>query len=214
MAHDVALRCQCGTIRGVAREVSGETGNRVVCYCDDCQSFAHFLARADEILDPHGGSDIYQMPAAHFEITGGSERIACMRLTAKGLLRWYAECCRTPIGNTVSSRQMPFVGVLHNFMDIGPQGVGDGESARNAVVGPIRARVQSRHARGELREVAAYDKFSAAIILRSIGIFLNWRLQGLHSPSPFFDSHSGKPIISPVVLSEKELSDIIDVRDR
>ncbi len=38
-----------------------------------------------------------------------------MRLTPMGLLRWYAGCCNTPIGNMVSAR-VPFIGIVHMFM--------------------------------------------------------------------------------------------------
>ena len=36
--------------------VSAERGNRLVCYCDDCQSFPIFLGQAERTLDPHGGT--------------------------------------------------------------------------------------------------------------------------------------------------------------
>lgn len=49
---DLPLRCSCGALRGVLRGMSPARGNRVVCYCRDCQAFAHFLDR-DEILDAH-----------------------------------------------------------------------------------------------------------------------------------------------------------------
>src|SRR5262245_25612243 len=100
MPDDLAIRCDCGAVRGVARGVSGERGNRVVCYCDDCQSFAHVLERSEDTLDAHGGTEIFQMSPAQLEFTAGADRLACLRLTPKGLLRWYASCCRTPIGNT------------------------------------------------------------------------------------------------------------------
>ena len=58
---DLPLRCRCGRMRGVAIDVSPSTGLRFVCYCKDCQAFAHFLERAD-VLDPAGGTDIFQMP--------------------------------------------------------------------------------------------------------------------------------------------------------
>src|SRR5688572_12534539 len=105
MAADLPVRCSCGTLRAVVRGASGGRGNHVVCYCDDCQSFAHFLERADDTLDAHGGTEIYQMSPARLEIIDGADRLACVRLAPKGLLRWYAACCRTPIGNTLASRQ-------------------------------------------------------------------------------------------------------------
>jgi hypothetical protein len=93
------LQCRCGTLKGhVSRS---HVANRCVCYCRDCQAFAHFLGRADEILDASGGTDVIQTRAANVVFTEGKEALACMRLTPNGLLRWYSTCCNTPIGNTV-----------------------------------------------------------------------------------------------------------------
>src|SRR5690349_1155068 len=47
MPLDLQLRCRCGHTRGVASNVSPSSGLRFVCYCRDCQAFAHFLHRAD-----------------------------------------------------------------------------------------------------------------------------------------------------------------------
>ena len=33
--------------------------------------------------------------------TQGKDRLACMSLSDKGMLRWYTTCCNTPIGNTM-----------------------------------------------------------------------------------------------------------------
>src|SRR5215831_20849654 len=102
-SHDVVdlpLRCQCGRMRGVASDVSPSTGFRVVCYCKDCQAFAHFLDRAD-VLDPAGGTDIFQMPPGRLKLTAGTDAMRCLRLSNK-VLRWYSDCCRTPIANTAA----------------------------------------------------------------------------------------------------------------
>jgi hypothetical protein len=48
---NVPLRCRCGRVRGVASDVSRSTGFRFICYCKDCQAFAHFLGRADVLRE-------------------------------------------------------------------------------------------------------------------------------------------------------------------
>ncbi len=53
------------------------------------------------VLDERGGSQIIQVPPKNLTFTQGREVLASMRLTEKGLLRWYAGCCNTPIGNTL-----------------------------------------------------------------------------------------------------------------
>jgi hypothetical protein len=98
------LRCWCGTLQGlVAQPVSG---HRVVCYCDDCQAWAHLLGHPHRILDERGGSDVLLMRPANVTFTGNLETLACLRLTARGMLRWYARCCSTPIGNTLASPKL------------------------------------------------------------------------------------------------------------
>ena len=73
------------------------------------------LQKQDVTLDAAGGTRIYQLPPANVQITGGQENLACLRLKEKGLIRWYAKCCNTPIGNTVS-KSMPFIGLIHTFI--------------------------------------------------------------------------------------------------
>ena len=118
MAHlllDLPLRCQCGHVRGIASDVSPSSGFRFVCYCEDCQAFARFLERLD-VLDPAGGTDIFQMPPARVKLSAGTDAVRCLRLSDKGVLRWYADCCRTPIGNTAASPRFPVIAVIHSFM--------------------------------------------------------------------------------------------------
>ena len=209
MAIDLPIRCFCGALRGLVRDVSSNRGNRLVCYCDDCQSFAHFLGRADQILDSHGGTDIFQMSPARLQITEGAEHLACMRLTAKGLLRWYTDCCKTPIGNTVSTRQVPFVGLIHCCTDH----AADGRS-RDAALGPVRARVFARFAKGDRTELDAHDRAPVSMFLGFAGFLLMARLRGDHKHSPFFEARTGEPIVTPRVLSEDELNEIERTRDQ
>ncbi len=208
MPTELLVRCSCGAVRGVARGVSGERGNRIVCHCDDCQSFAHFLEGADQILDAHGGTDIFQMSPARLEITQGVGHLACMRLKPGGLLRWYADCCRTPIGNTLAWRQAPFVGLIHSCTDH----ASDGRS-RDEVLGPVRARVQARFAKGDRAQLDAHDRAPAALFLRVLTIILMARLRGDHARSPFFDPQTGEPIAPPRVLTGDELRAVEAARD-
>ena len=89
-----SLRCRCGTLRGYVSHP--EDVNRGVCYCKDCQAFAHFLETADSVLDSAGGTEVIQTTPANVTITQGQSKLACVRLRNKGLLRWYTSCCKTP----------------------------------------------------------------------------------------------------------------------
>src|SRR6201988_2315539 len=96
MAKQMELRCRCGEVVGRVDNASPQKVNRVVCYCDDCQAFAHQLGRAD-LLNAQGGSDIIQVAPASLTFIKGQNRIAGVRLTPKGLFRWYTTCCNTPV---------------------------------------------------------------------------------------------------------------------
>jgi hypothetical protein len=89
MPLDLPLRCRCGRMRGVASDVSPSTGLRFVCYCKDCQAFARFLERGD-VLDPAGGTDIFQMPPGRVKLTAGTDAMRCLRSPTRS-------CAGTPI---------------------------------------------------------------------------------------------------------------------
>jgi hypothetical protein len=84
MPSDLPLRCRCGNLRGTASEVSSSTGFRFICYCKDCQAFAHFVERAD-VLDSAGGTDIFQMPPNRVTFTAGTDALRCLRISDKVL---------------------------------------------------------------------------------------------------------------------------------
>ena len=192
---DLGIRCRCGAFEGIAHDVSGGTGNRCVCYCDDCQAFARFLEREHEILDRNGGTAIFQMSPACFEITRGAEHLACMRLSTGGTLRWYTACCNTPIGNTLPSPVLPFIGLIENCIDF-PEGVREEE-----LLGPVRARIHGRFATGNRESLAAHPKVPSGLLLRFLWLLAGWRLSGAHRQTPFHRPGSGEPVSEPLVLS-------------
>src|SRR5579863_6166320 len=109
------LQCRCGKIQGWVADA--HRANRVVCYCRDCQAFARVLGQANLTLDAQGGSDIVQTLPKNVTFTAGADALACLRLTDKGMVRWYADCCKTPIGNTLENHKISFVGLLHDCLD-------------------------------------------------------------------------------------------------
>jgi hypothetical protein len=133
---DLPLRCRCGRVRGVAREVAPHTGFRFVCYCTDCQAFARFLERPD-VLDAAGGTDIVHLPAARVALTAGADAVRCITFSSK-VLRWYADCCRTPIANTAATPRFPIVALIHSFIDHGAHG-----RSRDDMLGPPLRRTST-----------------------------------------------------------------------
>ncbi|MGB0440353.1 MAG: DUF6151 family protein, partial [Paracoccaceae bacterium] len=134
MDHD--LRCQCGQVQW--RIAGHVTGRRLMCYCVDCQAFQHHLGCADRGLDSSGGTDILQTLPEAVTLAQGVDHIAVLRLGPKGLLRWYATCCNTPIANTIATPKFAFAGMI-----LPPDAPG---------FGPIRARVNTLGARTPIKE--------------------------------------------------------------
>jgi len=192
MAVDVPLKCSCGSVRGVAKNISPESGNHLVCYCKDCQNFACYLGGEKDILDEFGGTDIFQttMPA-QIEITEGKEQLRCMRLKEKGLFRWYTECCKTPVGN-IMSPAMPFIGLVHSFMD--------DEGVRDKNLGPVVFYAFGKFAIKTPPDDKNDEGFPVRIMMRTILKMLMARIRGQHKPHPFFDN-VGKPISEPIIIA-------------
>jgi hypothetical protein len=186
------LGCRCGQVRGTVTGAAPASVNRVICYCDDCQAFAHWLARAD-LLDAHGGTDIVQLAPASLVFTEGQDRIAGIRLTARGLHRFYACCCNTPLGNMVSPR-VPFVGVAAEAFRV------DGQDPDDVFGKPVGA-IKGEFAIGE--PPAGSKGISFRLFTRAIGKVLSWRLTGRNWPHPFVDRATGE-FRFPVTLLSPE----------
>lgn len=184
---EIKLKCSCWKVQGIVKNVAPNNGNRIICHCTDCQAFAEYLGNAGTILDEYKGTDIFQMPMAYIDIITWKENIKCVRLTEKGLHRWYADCCKTPIGNTMGSK-MPFMGVIHNFMD--------DQWSRDDNLGPVLANVLLKNDSGERKPTSAFK-----ILPRVIWKLLIWKIKGLNKPSAFFDD-SWKAICEAEILNK------------
>jgi hypothetical protein len=189
MPLDLPLRCRCGRVRGVAHEIAPSVGFRFVCYCTDCQAFARLLERPD-VLDAAGGTDIFQMPAGRVALTAGADALRCLTFSGK-VLRWYAECCRTPIANTAATARFPVVALIHSFL----KDAADGRS-RDELLGTPLCRIYERSAIGPLPPDAPPPP-SFGVFARRAAKILGWWLRGLCRPHPFFDERTGAPLSVP-----------------
>jgi hypothetical protein len=186
------LRCNCDKLKGILQPTKDI--NRCVCYCGDCQAFARFLKREHDILDEIGGTIILQTVPKYVSFVEGTENLACIRLTENGLLRWYATCCNTPIGNTPPNFKLSFIGLIHNCLSGEP-------ASLDTTFGPIRMYVSTHEAIGEPKPKSMG---SLSGMLRVIGMVLRARLDGSYKQNPFFVSASGVPIVTPKVLNHEE----------
>jgi hypothetical protein len=190
MSEGFAVRCRCDALSGRLAGALDRGTRRLVCYCRDCQAFARFLGGAEDLLDAHGGTDILQLSPARLRIEAGAERLACVRLSPRGLMRWYAACCATPLGNTLATRQLSFVGLVTVVLD----------GAARARLPTTRRGVFARDALGDGKPPGAADGAPLSMAVPITAELLARRLRGDHRRSPFFDE-DGRPVVMPRILN-------------
>ncbi|WP_163132790.1 DUF6151 family protein [Agarivorans sp. Alg241-V36] len=187
---DVELQCRCGQIKGQIKQVSPSAVKQLVCYCEDCRKFARHLSSEGASLNQYGGSELVLAAPAKVEITEGKQQLACLRLTQKGIYRWYSQCCNTPIANTVSLK-FPLVTVYQDFMPAEQV-----EKLVNQV--EHLGAVNEHQALKPLPEAllgASPRKTKFKLIVKLLG----WKLTGKGKPNPFYED-SGRAKVKPSIL--------------
>ena len=187
------LRCRCGSLQG---EVDGQrVAARAVCYCKDCQAFARFLKAQDTVLDASGGTEVEATLPSAVRFTSGLEHLACMSLSPRGIYRWYASCCNTPVGNTPRDPKASYVGLVRACLDALPDEL-DRQLGRSHITAN----------RGSAYGPTTATPFATALAVVNIGgMLVKARLGGGYRINPFFDA-SGAPVSSPRVLTLEERS--------
>ena len=187
------IRCACGKFR--AALAHPDLGTRAVCYCRDCQAFAHFLGLPPGMLDAAGGTEVVAVGPRSVTFIAGVEHLACMSLTPQGALRWYAACCKTPIGNTPRDPAQYHVGLIRNCLE----GVGIDLAE---TFGPVKMRVNRRGAKHRVEPVPRHTFVAAAAgYIASV----TWaRVSGRYRTTPFFKPGLAGPLVEPKVLGGSE----------
>lgn len=186
------IRCRCGSLEGSLS--SPQRAARAICYCRDCQAFARFLGQPELTLDALGGTDIVATRPDFVQFTRGADRLRCVSLSSQGMLRWYADCCRTPIGNTPRDPKFPYVGLVHDC-------IAASAAERDAAFGPAKAVLNVASASGDVKPARLSLLFGMLRILRNV---FGAKLSGKYRNTPFFDVAAGKPVAEPRVLSAEE----------
>lgn len=192
----IEIQCECGQFRAKLKAFPNNTPGRLVCYCDDCQSYLHHLKRSD-LLDANGGTEVIPAYPADIEILCGLEQLKCTRLSAKGTFRFSTLCCNTPIVNTRAKE--PWAGFLRCVY-----------TARKApqvdqTLGPVRSRIMGRYAKGT-PPAGTPKKFNLKALITVMPFMLKGKLFNKSKPSPFFAEDGVTPIVTPHILSEAERS--------
>lgn len=186
------LQCQCGALEGTV--ALSKAANRAVCYCRDCQSFARYLGQPERILNEQGGTRIIAAVPNQVHLTRGAERLACMRLSDKGMLRWYASCCRTPIGNTPPDPSFPYVGLIDACLP-------GAAHQLDEALGPVRVSLNTHSAQGHVAPTRVATVLAILKIMRSV---LGARLSGSFRHNPFFRAGTAEPVAVAHVLTLEE----------
>ncbi|WP_374472233.1 DUF6151 family protein [Phenylobacterium sp.] len=184
------LGCRCGALSGTVD--TAQPHERITCYCADCQAYAHVLGHPED-LDARGGSNALLTSPSAIHIASGAERLASVRLSGRGPVRWYAACCDTPVANTGASPKMAFAALQAPVLG--------GAPALDAAFGPARLFGFVKTARGEPKP--PQTPF-VGVLLRVAARSLKARLDGSYRRTPFFDAATGRPVAAPRVLSPDE----------
>ncbi len=189
---DIGLECTCGKVKGVARNISPCTARRVICYCEDCQNFARKLDRADDVLNAFGGTEIFQMTPSQVEITHGKNHLRYLKLSKKGIYRWYTDCCKTPAGNMIGPK-FPFLGIAHHFISK--------DDCCHKNLGPLRYSIMEKGAikpstippQEMPKAERSSQKFPLSLMLKVFTRLFIDTLRGRNKPNAYFKA-DGTPI--------------------
>lgn len=193
MCSDLPFSCRCGVVAGRIRRAGPEAGDHVVCHCSDCQRFARRFDAGDRILDEHAGTALYQTRCARLEIEAGKDNLACLHLTEKPTLRWYAACCDTPMFNTHANGRIPYVSTLVANCDA---------DRREAMLGPAVGHLFLNKASGDTRGLPPMTV--GGLLLRVLPRVLKDFISGDRRRSPLFDPATLQPIATPRRVSDAE----------
>ncbi|MEM7723649.1 MAG: DUF6151 family protein [Pseudomonadota bacterium] len=177
---DTRFSCRCGALTGTMAGLTPQTGTRLVCHCEDCaRALRHYGIDADT----QTGVDLVQTTPDRIHIETGAENLGLARLSPKGLSRWYATCCGTPIFNTLSTPGLPFSTILTDRLE--------GTEA----IGPALARVNKPPSMGK----PASERIGK-IVVSMLSRAAKARLSGRWRDTPFFDATTGQPVAEPELL--------------
>ena len=141
-------------------------------------------------MDEHGGIEIVQVASGNVSLSKGLGNVKALRLTKRGVIRFYAGCCGTPLFSTAPAESWPVSGM--------PVAVLDADAAaRERVFGPIEfvpfksgMLGTAPKRKGVLRQMA-----------RVLGQMKAAKRMG-RAGSPVWKD--GRPIVEPVLITEAE----------
>jgi hypothetical protein len=198
-SYDLPIKCKCSKVQGVIKQVNAKNGNHLTCMCIDCQTFAHHLGVEDRVLDENGGTEIFQTSPSKIEFLEGKEFVKCLRLSPTGTSRWYAECCNTPLANTIALEK-DFAGVILDSIDFE-------KIDKFQALGPIKYKVMGKYGKGELPKGTSLG-FPKFLVLKMIFKLTLGKLLKSYLPNPFFNEETGEHRSTPTILPKEQRAKI------
>jgi hypothetical protein len=175
--------CACGELTGRLVDISARDGRHIVCHCNDCRVNLVALGHSDPGAE---GVDLFQTTPDKIKIDKGGENLALLRLSGKGLMRWYAKCCSTPLFNTTTKRGLPMVGISAKTID------------EYSALGPVTSRAYKKQPDGKV----THENAGPLITSMMARMGKAW-IDGSWRDTPFFDD-TGTPVRDARVLSREE----------
>ncbi len=184
MAKETPFSCSCGALHGHITAAGIQSGTHVVCFCHDCRAAQLYFGQPDPLPGP---VDILQMSPEEIQIDDGAEHLALMQLSPKGMLRWYADCCKAPLATTSRTPKFPFAGfIVKRISD--PSGLG-----------PITTQGFVPQPGGK----QSHEKLRYAAAGLATRLVKSW-VSGSWKNTPFFDPETQKPVATATILSKSE----------
>jgi hypothetical protein len=179
---DTTLNCDCGSFQASLANVDHIKGTHLRCHCADCRAFVRVLL-PDAVLK--NGLHLFQTDPDKIEVTKGVEYLECLTLSPKGLLRWYASCCQTPMFNTPRSAKVPMVAILTDIAE------------DPSLFGPVVCDAFRKTTSGKSKTTGL-----PAVIVRFLKRAISSRLSGRWQETPFFIMPENIPLTKPYVVAK------------
>jgi hypothetical protein len=189
---DIPFSCACGTLKGTLLAASPSSGCHAECFCSDCRAAEIFLGQPDPAPGPVG---LFQTTGDRIRIETGQDHLAVFAFGRKNLLRWYADCCRTPMFNVLRKPKLGFASVMTRCL------------SDPSAIGPVVGRGFIPQPNGKVKHIGI-----ASLILGLARRTVVQRVTGRWRQTPFLDPATGEPVRPVHLVTAQERAGLPNAR--